>query len=86
MGAWKGGSTRAWRTIRARVLANNPGGQCQLHIPNVCTGQATHVHHILGRTITGDDPKYLMPTCAACNLHVGEPGKRGPKPTPTTRW
>ena len=86
MGAWDKGSTRRWRTIRARVLADNRGGMCTLGVEGVCTGRATHVHHVLGRAVTGDDPKYLVAACAACNLHVGEPGKRRIEPRRVSSW
>jgi 5-methylcytosine-specific restriction endonuclease McrA len=87
--AWKGGSTRRWRKIRAAVLAANEienGGRCTLTIPGVCTGRADTVHHTHGKAVTGDDPQYLQATCRACNLHVGEPGKNDPQPRPMTRW
>lgn len=77
MGAWDGGSTRRWRTIRAAVLAENQrtnNGNCTLHIDGVCEGQATAVHHVLGRAVTGDDPRYLVAACKACNEHIGKPG------------
>lgn len=88
--SWAGGSTRRWRKLRAVVLANNRatnGGRCTLAIPGVCTGEATHVHHTLGRTVTGDDPAHVVAACAACNLHVGDPAARpDPSPRPITRW
>jgi hypothetical protein len=88
-GAWKGGSTRAWRRIRARVLADNKRvnkGRCRLKLPGVCTFTATQVHHTRGRGVTGDDPRYLMAVCKPCNLKVGDPSKRDPKPTPHSNW
>jgi hypothetical protein len=86
--AWEKGSTREWRRVRARVLANNQamnGGTCTLLIAGVCTGRATQVHHVLGKE-AGDDERYLRATCAACNLHVGEPAKYDPQPRRMTRW
>jgi len=74
--AWKRGSSRAWRKLRAEILlANLVGnqGMCTLKIPTVCAGKATQVHHTLGRATTGDDPRYLAAVCQPCNLHVGEP-------------
>jgi hypothetical protein len=82
--AWSKGSTRAWRRLRAAVLANNQalhGGYCQLRT-DVCTGLADTVHHTLGRAVTGDDPAYLLAACAACNSAVGQPGRRRPRPAP----
>jgi hypothetical protein len=87
--AWEGGSTRRWRNLRARILEANRmehGGLCQIAVQGVCTGQADQVHHTQGRAATGDDPRYLMAACRACNLHVGQPNRRSPKPTPTSSW
>lgn len=81
--AWKNGSTTRWRKIRGWVLDQNRGvngGRCGLEIPGVCTGEADTVHHVLGRAVTGDDPRYLQAVCRACNLRVGEPGRAGGKP------
>lgn len=84
--SWVKGSTRAWRRLRRLVLERD-GYICQLKIEGVCTGLATHVHHTLGRAITGDDPAYLVAACEACNLHVGDPAKvPDPPPRPRTRW
>jgi len=85
---WAKGSTTRWRKIRAAVLLANQSenrGRCTLAIKGVCTGTADTVHHILGRSITGDDPRYLAAVCAACNLAVGEPG-RGAKPKRVSSW
>ena len=79
VGGWKNGSTRAWRRLRAQVLAENVRtnkGMCTLGIAGVCTGKASHVHHTLGKSVTGDDPRFLAATCPACNQHVGDPSKR----------
>jgi hypothetical protein len=92
--AWAGGSTRQWRRVRAAVLAHNRlpkrlggnDGLCVRAIPDVCTGQATQVHHTLGRAVTGDDPRYLEATCAPCNQHIGEPRTHEPQPKIRSRW
>lgn len=92
--AWAAGSTRAWRRVRAAVLAHNQlpkrlggnDGRCTQQIPGVCTGQATQVHHTLGRAVTGDDPRYLEATCAPCNQHIGEPRRHEPAPKIRSRW
>ncbi|WP_410669143.1 hypothetical protein [Amycolatopsis sp. cmx-4-68] len=90
MGAWDKGSTRAWRRIRAAVLEENRrtnGGRCAVGVPGVCTGgQATCVHHTQGRDVTGDDPRYLVASCRACNLHIGQPSKRSPRPRKVSKW
>lgn len=87
--SWKGGSTAHWRRIRRAVLFANQvenGGRCVLAIPKVCTGVATQVHHTKGRAVTGDDPRYLVATCAPCNLHVGSPTRTSPEPRPVSKW
>lgn len=69
--AWRGGSTRAWRKVRAAVLKRD-GHTCQLRLDG-CTLAADCVHHLYGRAVTGDDPAYLVASCRHCNLVVGEP-------------
>lgn len=89
MGAWDAGSTRRWRRTRGAVLAENRrtrGGRCGVQVEGVCTGDATVVHHTLGRAVTGDDPRYLVASCKACNLHIGEPSRSNPKPRPISSW
>lgn len=86
---WKNGSTRAWRKLRAQVLAQNlidNKGHCTLATP-VCTTTATQVHHTLGKQVTGDDPRYLTATCMPCNLYVGEPAMNPDPPVVArTKW
>lgn len=75
-GGWAGGSTRAWRRVRAAVLLANQvetGGRCRVGVRTVCTGIAQTAHHTLGRARTGDDPAHLVASCTACNLHIGDP-------------
>jgi hypothetical protein len=88
--SWKGGSTRAWRLLRQQVLLQNQidnEGRCRLAIDGVCTGRANTVHHTLGRAVTGDDPRYLMATCAQCNRYIGEPAKHtDPPSTKQAHW
>jgi hypothetical protein len=83
-GGWAGGSTRAWRRVRAQVLAN-AHGRCQLRLPG-CTIRATCVHHVGGRARTGDDPAGLVAACEPCNLLVGDPVRKDPPARPVTRW
>lgn len=86
--AWSKGSTRAWRLLRARVLADNmakQGGVCQAGVAGVCTGRAEQVHHTLGKQ-HGDDPRYLKAVCKACNLHIGNPSTYNPQPRRVTKW
>lgn len=49
-------------------------------------GEPMTAHHTRGRSVTGDDPRYLVASCAACNLHIGEPGRHDPQPRPVSRW
>lgn len=97
--SWRGGSTRAWREKRARVLlanANANRGRCQLNVgrecarhgkpcPGICTGRATQVHHSRGKA-HGDDERYLVASCEPCNLHVGQPGAAIPDEIPVSKW
>jgi len=80
--SWEGGSTRASRTQRARILLRD-GNTCQLKIPNVCTQAAEHAHHVLGKGISELDID-IVAACAACNLHVGQPN--GDPPHRVTQW
>lgn len=82
--AWRNGSTSAWRKLRQVVLARD-GYRCQLKVDG-CTTVATHVHHVVGREATGDDPRHLVAACASCNLQVGDPRRHNPRPRPRTRW
>lgn len=75
---WKGGSTTRWRKVRLFVFARD-GNQCRLEIKGVCTTRATQVHHLLGREVSGDDPKYLTVACRPCNLKAGNPNFAKPK-------
>lgn len=81
---WRGGSTRAWRKVRALVLARDRQ-RCQLRVPGVCTTVATEAHHVLGKAL-GDDPAHLVAACGPCNKHVGDPRSLDPAPTPRVWW
>jgi len=86
--SWARGSTRAWRRIRAEVLLLNRqrnGGRCTLQLDG-CTGQADQVHHTVGRAVTGDDPRYLVAACGACNRKLGNPKTRQPRGLRMERW
>ena len=88
--SWAGGSTRRQRALHQAILAANRlenGGRCQLTIKGTCTGQADQVHHTRGKAVTGDDPRYMVAACRACNLKVGNPARHArPRPRPTSRW
>lgn len=82
--SWARGSTRAWRRTRARVLARD-GYQCQLKLDG-CTSKATHVHHTVGREVSGDNIAHLVAACEHCNLKIGDPRRHDPAPRLRTRW
>lgn len=87
--AWRK-SKAGWAKVRADALADNQrlrGGRCQLAIKGTCTGVATCVHHVLGRGVTGDDPRYLMASCGPCNEKTGDPARvPDPPARRITRW
>lgn len=88
-GAWSKGSTARWRKLRAGILLANlrdNEGRCTLQIEGVCAGQADTVHHTLGKAVTGDDPRYLVAACRACNLKVGEPKRSSPPHRRVSNW
>ena len=98
----RGGSTRRWRErVRAPVLLRDVGKGCRAHREGWCdlAGKTTthecqegrpdvvwHAHHTLGYAVTGDDPRYLVAACAACNGYIGEPAKGNPQPKRVSRW
>lgn len=93
MSSNRNGSTRRRRKINAAVLLRD-GGVCMIALPGEwkvwggmarCAGKADCVHHTKGYAVTGDDPRYMVAACSACNLKVGEP-KVDPKPNPLTEW
>jgi 5-methylcytosine-specific restriction endonuclease McrA len=84
---WKNGSTRAWRALRKQILERDQY-RCQLQLEG-CRTLADCVHHIHGKTVTGDHPQYLVAACTPCNLKVGDPQgptKKDPPFTPHKRW
>lgn len=98
--AWQAGSTREWRRIRKEVLERDRarGWKCRAHqdgwcrrghaTAHTCEGHMAQVHHVRGRAVTGDDPRYLVGSCPACNLAVGDPlaGGGDPACVPVTVW
>jgi len=79
---------RRYRANRAAILAANGmenRGLCTLQIQGVCTGAAEEVHHVKGKQY-GDDPKWMVPSCKACNLHVGQPGRGNVEPKRVSNW
>ena len=59
----RGGSTRAWRELRLKILARD-ANTC-----TYCGAEAKHVDHIIPVSAGGtDDPENLTAACARCNL------------------
>lgn len=84
--SWTGGSSRAWRELRAAILKRDRY-LCQLKLEG-CTvtaplaggwKHAGQAHHLHGRS-KGDDPAYLVAACRNCNLQVGDPTAGDPEP------
>jgi 5-methylcytosine-specific restriction endonuclease McrA len=68
---WPNGSPAGWRKVRKQVLERD-GYQCQIGLQG-CTVHATHVHHTIGRDVTGDNPAFLVAACEHCNKKTGDP-------------
>lgn len=83
---WTGGSTRAWRRVRALALARD-NYRCRLRLDG-CTTIATTVHHLVPWTGRPEDVPVdqLAGACAHCNGVTGDPGRHDPDPRPRTRW
>lgn len=97
--SWAGGSTTAWRKVRARVMERDrvAGWGCRAHDEgwcarasapaHTCTKTPGVAHHTLGRAVSGDDPEHMVAACAACNLAIGDPNARpDPQPKRGTKW
>lgn len=100
-GSWKTGGGREWRELRAKILERDQY-RCRAHEdgwcekvphdrPHTCTGAAPlaggEAHHTLGRGVTGDDPRYIVASCRACNIHIGDPTKTpDPVASPVSAW
>ena len=68
------------------AVLQRDGYTCQVRL-DVCTHHATCVHHTEGRAVTGDDPAYLVASCAPCNGKVGDPARHHDPPNqPVTTW
>lgn len=95
--SWAGGSTTRWRRLRLEVLARD-GWRCRIALAGTwvtrrgetarCLGRADCAHHTRGRSVTGDDPRFIVAACSPCNLRVGDPTKAvvDPRPRPRTKW
>lgn len=70
------GSTRAWRVLRAHVLAL-AGHRCQQ-----CGATATHADHVIARSAGGTDcMSNLQALCGPCNLRKADGVARAPRTT-----
>lgn len=88
---WARGSSAEWRRTREEVMEayRDPLTgvvKCQIAHQDICTGVATSVHHTRSRRIHGDDKRWLLPACQACNNREGSPESGDPEPTPGTQW
>lgn len=87
---WDGGSTTAWRTIRAYVLARDKY-LCRIGTAGVCTAVATCCDHIVPKAMGGtDEETNLRAACEPCNLHRNNERSRAlqqePAPRRVSRW
>lgn len=86
---WAGGSTTAWRTIRAYVLRRDHD-LCRIGTAGVCTTVATCVDHIVPKEVGGDDHEAnLRAACEPCNLHRNRERARlqeEPQPRRVSSW
>lgn len=89
--AWENGSTPAWRRMRLFVLTRD-GWMCQLcgepidpHLRHPDPRSAS-VHHVLGRLVSGDDPKHLVSAHRECNAKAGEPRRNAPDHKRVSKW
>jgi hypothetical protein len=73
-----GGSTRAWRKLRAAAALTlpRPCSRCgELVLPD----QAWHLDHLVARVDGGDD-QLVAPAHALCNLRAGQTASRQLRP------
>lgn len=82
----QGGSTRAWRKLRAFVLARD-GYLCQRPDPHDCQGVATDAGHIVARMNGGrDTPENLRAECARGNRSEGARLRNAARAAPRVTW
>ena len=84
---WAGGSTRAWRKYRARIL-DRDHQICQLKLDG-CKTWANEVHHLDGRNagLMPADTTRCVAACQPCNGRAGDPTTTSPPPNPpATNW
>jgi len=69
----KGAAADATLAASKRIVRERSGGRCEAgpFAPEVCTGTADHVHHIIPRSAGRDDsPSNLLDLCAAHHAWV----------------
>ncbi|WP_194922942.1 HNH endonuclease [Catenulispora pinisilvae] len=77
----RGGSTRAWRKLRASIL-DRDGWRCHW-----CGAVATTVDHVVPRAAGGDDsPGNLVASCSRCNCSRGARMGRSSEGGPSRGW
>lgn len=82
----QGGSTRAWRKLRAYVLARDDY-RCQRPEAHDCQGYATDAGHIVARSAGGrDTPENLRAECARGNRAEGARMRNAAAAAPRVVW
>ena len=74
-GPIRNGSTRAWRKLRAQVLAEEP--LCRIRIDGTCTTISTQADHIIPIALRPDLAMVranIQGACAPCNRYKGSSG------------
>ena len=78
---------------RCRAHTDGWCDQVQRKNGHECTGRAElsgphvgHAHHTKGKGVTGDDPAFMVASCANCNYYIGDPRKSSPQPKRVSRW
>lgn len=74
--------------VAGRYLPHLTPWRDTLRVSPDCTGgdrSLLHCHHVRGREV-GDDPRYLLTSCRACNLATGDPRRADARPNLVTRW
>ena len=61
-------------------------GECRGTSPTDNADSYYTAHHVAGKAATGDDPRFMVATCAPCNLAIGDPLAGDPAPIPHTAW
>lgn len=79
---------KAGRYLPARLAEAAPWFHL-LKVSDQCTGKDARkltAHHIRGKRVTGDDPRFIVAACTQCNLTMGDPSALDPPPLTVTGW